>query len=296
MTLQRAPEISLLVNIVSGGRSLTYPSAINANIGVFQMEPLQKFQATMKSLRAVYKLIGQDVFANQFRRGKICYIISPLALILVLFYSLDLILTNDLSESIRLSQASMLIGGIQVPIKYFLMKDLQALRPVVAFFEDIYRKNSQPIDEYYGLCRRYARITELIFKIGVASYATIVGVAILAAAFESFLTMTPLFCFYFPLFHEYSIGQLLLLNGLIGATAFANVIIMPSGDMFIYLVATNLTMIPLIIEWQMEQLSSRLEQCQASVIEIKRRWLHYILIHQAYVRYEKGSKQANEHH
>lgn len=248
------------------------------------MQPLEKFQKSLKFLRSLFKYIGQDVFADHFRRGKVFYVIFFLMLPEILFHPIDLLWTNDLDESTRFIQASMFTGVSQILLKFYWLKDLHALRPVVAFLEDIYRKNSQPTDEYYEICRRYARFTDLMFRTTAASYMGIVAFVLISAFIESFSSMKPAYCFYFPIFHEYSLIQLVCLDTFIGMAGLFSVPVMPAGDLYIYLIVGNLTMIPSIIASQMNELSERLEKRQATATEIKRRWMHYIVIQQEYIR------------
>lgn len=248
------------------------------------MRPLKQFQSTLHFLRAIYKWIGQDVFTDQFRHSHIFYVVFFLFFTPILFYTLDLLFTNDLDGSIRLTQACTLFGLIQILTKYYLLKNLQTLRPIVAVFEDIYRKNSQPTDEYFEVCCRYARFTEMMLKIAAANYAGLTAFITVSGLIESALTMKPAYCFYFPFIHEYSVGQLVMLNAFIGTTGLVTVLVIPAGDLFIYVVVANLTMIPLIISVQLDDLSTRLRQHQANVKDIRRRWMHYIVIHQEYVR------------
>lgn len=245
---------------------------------------MQKFKTTFESLRSMCKFIGQDVFADEFRRGKMFYVIVLLFSSILLFCSLDLIYTNDLAESIRLAQACLLIGTIQILLKFLLLVDLQALRPMVAFFEDIYRKNSQPTDKYYGISCRYARITELMFKIGAASYVFLVVFINLSSLIDSFSTMRPLLSIYFPFVHKYTILQLIFLDAINGTAGFFCASVMPACDLFFYLIVANFTMIPLVIAAQMDELSTKLQQRQVNASEIKRYWMHFILVHQKYIR------------
>lgn len=249
-----------------------------------KMQPLQKFRESMKFLHAYYKFIGQDSIADEFQRTNICYIIFGLMLTIIVFYALDLFGTNDLDESIRVTQACVQIGVLQVTIKFYLMKDLQALRPIVTFLEDIYRKNAWPNERYYGICCRYARFTQFMLTIGAACYAVTIAFTILSALIESFLTMEPSFYVYFPFVREYSMVQLVLLDTFIGIAGSSCIFVMPACDFFFYLVVANFTMIPLIIAAQMDELSTRLEHGQANSSEFKRRWMHYIRIHYKYNR------------
>lgn len=249
------------------------------------MQPLQKFQKSLNFLRAHYVFIGQDVLADKFRRGKVFYLICFLFVIEISFLFIDLLATDDLSEATRVTQMCMLIGGVQILTKYYFLTDLQAMRPVVTFFESIYRQNSQPTDEYYGICRRYARFIELLFRIAAVNYGGIIVFIMISGLIESYLKLEPAFYFYFPIFHEYTLWQVVSLDVFISIAGFYCIVVMPAGDLFFYLVVANFTMIPLIIALQMDELSARLEQRQAGVTEIKRRWMHYIRIHQKYVRY-----------
>lgn len=250
------------------------------------MRPVEKFQKSIAFLRTIYKLIGQDVLADAFHRGRIFYINFFLFFTEISFLSIDLLATDDLSEATRITQACMLIGLVQILIKYCFLKDLYALHAIVTFLKDIYQKNSQPSDEYYGICRRYAQFTELLFKVTAICYPGIVVFIMISGLVESFLTMQPAYCFYIPFIHEYSVVQLALLDAFIGIISVLNVVAMPAGDLFIYLIVANFTMIPLFIGKQMKKMPTELQQHQMNVTEIKCRWMHYILIHQKYVRWE----------
>lgn len=249
------------------------------------LHPLQEFQESWKFISAYYNFIGQNILAEKFYRSKNCYTIFLLVLILISFLAIDLMFTDDLGDAIRVIQACMLVGLVQLSIKFYWLKDLHVLRQTIAFLENIYRVNSQPTDSCYGICCRYARITELMIQLIAASNMGIVVFANLSALVESFLTMTPLHFVFYPFVHEYSLGQLIMLDAFTAIAALSSIVVIPAGDLFFYLVVANFTMIPLIVASQMDELSARLELCQANVMEIKRRLVQYIMIHQEYNRY-----------
>lgn len=248
------------------------------------MDPLQKYERTLRTMRKYFKFIGQDVFAANFRRGPSFYVIWAILLPMFSFPALDLAITSDLDKTSRIIQVCIVSGVAHVVIKYYLLKDLHSLRRIIDCLGDVFRKNSRPADKYYALCRRFARYNELILICGVASFCVLVVTILLFGLLEPLLHRKPVYCIYVPGVRNYTTSQFIALNAAIAVQSLTANSVIPAGDFFIYMILMNLTMLPLILSSQMDDMSARLERRQASVSEIKRRWMHYVVVHQEYNR------------
>lgn len=239
------------------------------------------FHNSLRILRWIYKIIGQDIFCESgYRRLPPFYLIVMLLSFMISFYTLDLLLTDDLRAVIRMGQSTILLGASEELCKFFALADLTKLRPIIDYFDTFHCENSRPSDKYYAIGRRYAGITERGLKIALAVFTGLACAVLLLAIYDSNRTGAPMLFLYFPTVHEYTSGQLLALDIFTGIINVAVAIIEPAGDAFIFVIVVSLTMIPTVIEQQMVELSARLEQRTATGREIKRRWIHYIRLHQ----------------
>lgn len=250
------------------------------------MTPSEKFEISLRQLRTIFKIIGQDVLADRFRRGVSFYIILVLLLGLVTFLLVDLWATNDLQAEIRFIQMSISIGVLQVILKYLWLADLRPLRPTIDFLSNIHRQNSQPTDPYYIICDSYTRIAEQVLRGSAAAYVLLIIFVVIFGMYESYASHEPMLYVYFPFVREYTAWQFAALNIFNGVVTSLATIVVPTGDIFLFMVAAYLTMIPKIIRMQLKDFSDRLDGDVAMTDgEIKRRWMHYIGIHLKYKRY-----------
>lgn len=249
------------------------------------MTNLARYQNSLQILVRLYKIIGQDIFAkSNYRHGILYYLMVLLLLAAISFYALDLVFTNDLPKLIRVGQGAILLGAIQVICKYISLADLLMLRPIIDYFETFYRANSRPNDKYYAIGERYARITEHGLKIALIAFTGLLLATLVLSLYDTYRTGTPMLFLYFPFVHAYSSVQFLALNAFIGVIHVVTAIAEPAGDAFIFVIVVSLTMIPMVIEQHMEELSAKLEQGMATVAQIKQRLLYYIVMHQRFNR------------
>lgn len=247
------------------------------------MDSLGRFRNSMKILHKIYKIINQDIFsASGYRRGRVYYLFVTLLLIMISFNAINLLFTNDLPAMVRVSQGTVLFAAIQVLCKYLSLADLAMLRHIIDYFDAFYCQNSRTHDKYHDIGQRYSRITEVGLKFALTVFISLLCITLVLAMYDSFRTGAPMLFCYFPFIHEYTLVQLCSLNIFTIVTHLIAAIAEPAGDAFIYVIVVNLTMIPTVIKLQMDELSTRLEQGLTTVTEIKRRWIHYIVIHQNY--------------
>lgn len=170
----------------------------------------------------------------------------------------------------------------KVSSKFYLLRDLQNIIPVTAFLADIYEKNSKPGGKYYDRCRQFARISELVIKIGYTIYS--VSLIILSGIVEMLVTgvVKPCLNIYVPGVHDYTTAAFITLmayNYLIVITSFLTT---PIGDMLFFIIFANVPIVPMVIQGQLDELRDKLETETGSLAEIKYRIMQYILMHQSY--------------
>lgn len=245
------------------------------------MENLKRYHNSLKKLHRLYRIIGQDIFiATKFRRGAMFYITIILLLTAITFYGVDLLFTNDLPGMTRVGQLAIMVAAIQVLCKFISLADLTMLRPIVDYFDVFYRLNSRSTDKYYAIGERYSRVTERGLRLASAMFIGPLCATFLLAMYDSFRTGTPMHFLYFPFVHQYTTLQLIPQNIFVVAINVVVVMVEPAGDAFIFVIVVSLTVIPAVVQSQMRQLSARLERRLTNVMEIKHRWIHYIVLHQ----------------
>lgn len=173
---------------------------------------------------------------------------------------------------------------LQITFKYYLLDDLKHLIPIIEFIADIYEKNSHPTGKYYGICCKYARITQLTVKIGFALYFGAITIITLSGTLESILRdiRKPSMVIYFPGIHEYSTAMFALLCGYNYVMVVISFLTIPPGDMLFFVIFVNISMVPAIIKGQFEELTNALQEKQMNPVQIKRRILQYIQMHRRY--------------
>lgn len=154
------------------------------------------------------------------------------------------------------------------------------LSDTLSYFEDIYRKNATANDAYYHICQRYRRIIYNGMRYALIGFGGIIFVHLLLSCYDSYKTKMPMLFIYFPFVREYTLWQVMSLNLFVGTANLLTVFSEPAGNLMIFMVVTNLTMIPMIIESQLNELSQRVELKVANVMDIKGRLMHYIRMHQ----------------
>lgn len=244
---------------------------------------LENFQKSLNILRWLYRAIGQDIFnAAGYRRTRFFYVFFCIFAIVMSFYAINLLFTDDLPELIRVAQIALLGALFQVVGKYLSLAKLTMLRSTLEYFENIYRRNATESQAHYGICRRYTHIIDTGMRVAaIAFVATIIAIFFIAP-YDSYRTSTPLFFFYFPFVREYTLIQVSALNTVIGIANLVAVPVEPAGDLLLFVVVANFTMIPVIIEDQLSEMTKRVNLKMADGKEIKRRWLQYISMHQDY--------------
>lgn len=171
------------------------------------------------------------------------------------------------------------------------MPNLRQLLPVHDFFADIYEKNTQPIDEYYTICQRFARLSRLCVWTGHWLYIGFYIILFVLGSFETWLTNGQaqilhayIYGFYPTSF--YTLAALTLYNVVAVMQSFLCV---PPPDLLFFFTFSNVPMIPAIIRQLFAELNALLKSRRLApnknVVFVKKRFLHFIAIHQKYNEY-----------
>lgn len=251
------------------------------------MKPSQNFESSLNALRTLYTIIGQNIFADQFRRNAHFYVFVGMMATVLLFNGINLLCTNDASDTVRIAQAAIFLACAQTLVKYYWLVDLRPLAGILIYMQQhIHSKNSQPGDKYYELCGRYGRLTWMMPRIIYASFAALLLFIFAYTLVEACTMRQPLLYVYFPFVREYSGVQLVLLNIALSVIVVTCPVYVPACDLLFAIVVANLTMYPSLIAMQMDDLSAALQHCRRDQrASIKRHWMHYIVVHQKYNRY-----------
>lgn len=167
-------------------------------------------------------------------------------------------------------------------LKFYLLRDLQNIIPVTEFIADIYKKNSDPAAKYHRACQRYARISELVIKIGYGIYS--ISLVVLSGVPELILTgeIKPCLNIYIPGIYAYSTTGYILIMAYNYYVVYISFLTTPIGDMLFFIIFANIPMAPVVIRGQLDELRDRLETNMASMKAIKFRIMQYILMHHDY--------------
>lgn len=239
----------------------------------------------MKRLRRATRFFGQDIFASDGRmRRTVTFFFGVFLSIPWLFIVIDLLLTNDHNEQLRVMQITVLLGFLHVALKFYCFSKLSKLREVFEYMESFYRLHSKPTEKYHTICMQYARITEQIMDI-ISYGATIMMTSIaLCALIDMYVTREPLFHIYFPTVRHYSRWQFIMLTTLIELTALLTAYAVVYMDAYLILSVFHLTIIPRMVEWDLNDFSWYLGQRQINSNEIKRRLIQYMTMHMDFMR------------
>lgn len=163
--------------------------------------------------------------------------------------------------------------------------------PIIEFFRDIYRKNSNVESTHYDTCKKYSRISNLTVNIGLLCYSAWVTVITLSGALECILTgvLKPFMKIYFPGYYEgqYSTGVFIILLLFNVSMSLISYVTTPTGDMLFFAIFANVPMVPSIIQGQLDELTAVLENKQATIKEVKYRMYQYMMMHMRYNMYVK---------
>lgn len=92
----------------------------------------------------------------------------------------------------------------------------------------------------------------------------------------------PLMILYFPGIHNDSTQLKILLAIFNVLMIMVSFVAIPAGDMLLFAVFGNITMLPQIIREQMEQLEEAMEKKKVSPTEITQKMIKFILMHKRY--------------
>lgn len=156
------------------------------------------------------------------------------------------------------------------------------------FIETIYEKNQNPSSRHYEACVKYSRISETTLKIGFSLYYFIVITVTLSGATESLVTGTKrqTMNVYFPCIQQSKYYDELyalqtIFNYLMSAISFITI---PPSDMFFFFVFANISFVSTVICRQIDEFEERLDNHVLTKLEIKKRFLQYLHMHQEYNR------------
>lgn len=150
----------------------------------------------------------------------------------------------------------------------------------------MYRQNSHPTDEYYAICQRFVRISEITIKMVIAGYIMCVAGTLIFGTCDAFLSTErqPFMYCYLPKIRDYSNDFFFILVSIYntGILTLVAISIAPC-DVFFAIVIANALMIPAMVQQQMDELSAELRKEQPiDAADIKRRFIRYITMHQEY--------------
>lgn len=174
----------------------------------------------------------------------------------------------------------------QISIKYCLFNELQRLVRIAHGIGEKYRQNSRPNDEFYAICQRFVRITEITMKMVIAGYIGCMAGTLIFGLCDALLSdeRQPFVYCYLPKIRDYSNNFYYLLITIYNSCilSLAAIAIAPC-DVFFAIIIANALMIPAMIQQQMNELSADLRKTRgADTGDIQRRLIRYIKMHHEY--------------
>lgn len=252
------------------------------------MKPNEEYEATLRFLRRIFRLLGQDIFAKDYRRTTIMYAIAIfLILIFICLASVSLDEKNYVI-SIRIMATVYGICLIQVCTKYIWIQNLRKLQPTINFFADIHRKNSEPTDQYYPICNVFAHRLRLVVSGNYVLYIVITSALWCFGMIQMFQSDGKIMLsqVYIPGCYDYSGIGLAFMIVLNTCYLFALALLTAPPDCLFYTIFGHVPMVPAIVRCQMTELTMLLRQefktPNADHDFIRRRFLHFIGIHHKY--------------
>lgn len=271
------------------------------------MNPNEDYQWCLQFLKRIFRQIGQDILAENYRRSIAMYSMSIWWILIAMCLMFTFADTEHYDASVRYAAASFCSGvvqvrntmvdlfssplnmsismtPIQIAIKYIWMHKLRVLLPNLEFFADIYRKNSDPRSKYYAICSSFAKRSRKIMLYGYIAYSSLFVVFFFVGAYDMWRTNMKLQLtnIYVPGISEYSTtGSLLLLIPNFVMIVLGSVCVSPQ-DLLFFLIFSNVPLVTAIMRGQMNELTLLLRSPSGDVALVKQHFLHYIGVHHKY--------------
>lgn len=173
---------------------------------------------------------------------------------------------------------------IQVSIKVIFLNGLKRLFPLISFIENIYLTNSDVSDKYYAICEQYGRLTQWGVRLGVGGYAAVLTTLAIFSAIESVWTGEVMECMfiYFPFAFNGSLPLLvaeILYNH--ASLVLAMLCLIPT-DAFFILIFVNFLMMSAIVQAQLNELDTALEDPRTEPAIVRAKLGDYLVMHIKY--------------
>lgn len=268
------------------------------------MSPIDNYETSVRVLRRIFKLTGQDILADNYTPffsvssdltcsccfgildvDNIWYVslwrIGAIHSGFVYFWNFPgryrSLTIPDGDEWIWIYSTFI----SQILFKYIWAENLRYLLPTVKFFADIHQNNSTSSSKYYSICHRYGQRNRIIVLFGFFGFTSLYVVFYALGLLQSYLAKGNTVHVYIPGVYEYSRVGFIALS-VVNTLAFVwcALCMMPT-DMFFYFVFANIPIVPDIVRNLMDDLNILLRRNpdDASHLLIKHRLLHYIGIH-----------------
>lgn len=223
------------------------------------MNPIEKFNWSLKILRISFDILQQNIFVANYRYNKGYFAV----VLFFAFFITNYIYTfafRELDSSILMVAIAECACAIQAAFKYALLRRSRPMLDILICLKPIYEHNSQPYQKHYALCLKFARIMELLSMIIFLSYFPL-----------SFLNVLPTLVGYFstgkitPCLNAYIVGITEDTHDILVFTNFLNFVmlivlmfVIATVDILTYLVFLNIVFVSLIIEQNVREFEGEL--------------------------------------
>lgn len=156
---------------------------------------------------------------------------------------------------------------------------------ITAFYGSIYKKNSTNINsEYYKVCEKYSRITELVTKITMLAYIlmTIFYSSSIGIEYLLFGDVTPPIGMFLPGTRDHTSIQFGLLVAANFLVLFFSIFIATSYDALLFVVFANMPMVASIITLELNDLRNSLLNGTETPKQTHLRFKAIIFMHKLY--------------
>lgn len=176
-------------------------------------------------------------------------------------------------------------SSIQFGSKFLLLGDLQPMVETVTSFADIYRANCHPHDKYYRICCKFAGHTKTTVQTSDTTLKFFGAFVFVGGIVESMIKdeRVPFAHCHFPTIDDYSNDIVYALVTLYNtAISILMYISFEPSEIFFYMIAANLMLIPEIIQREIAELSTKLLGSCVAANDIKESFVRYMQLHQQY--------------
>lgn len=162
--------------------------------------------------------------------------------------------------------------------------DHQRIMEIIDFMRNLYTTNAKPTSKYYGLCRKYGRMSKNIVEIGIGFFMTGGLLVTQITTIEYFQTgeLKPCLNIHYPGSHSSSgVMNVILVLYNYSLPIFGALTVI-AGDLLFSIAFAHIPMAASIIQGQIQELEDDLVNPRSSERQIRVRIMQYLYMHRKF--------------